>query len=220
MADIIELIADDRRRVTHLWEALRDAGREDGAADWRQLAGRVWEQLAAVVEAHAEAEEEICHLPMFGASPHSLERIDAEVADLDDIREAVGEARLQFTGSPVWWQQVDAAVSAFLDHLDRQQHGVLAEYRRRAGRARRERLGSQWLRFMAARLGDLVPGAYAGGLACQLCELPIPGEHRHVLDAGQAAIWCTCQRCYELSRRSGGTRPAGADRPAASGGSS
>ena len=161
----------------------------------------MWERLAALIEAHADAEEEICHLPMFGSSPQAVEQIGEEAADLDDIREKVNEARLQAPGSPLWWREVEAAVSACLAHIDQHQHGIQADFRRRADRAEREQLGRQWAAFLTARLGDLMPGTHASGPRCQVCELPIPDDHPHVLDGGHAAVLCPGQPCHEWSHQ-------------------
>ncbi len=196
MADIIELVEADQQRIRHLWDVLRQAGGASSAAEPGPMAG-VWERLAAPIEAHADAEEEICHLPMYGSTPQAVERIGEEAAELEDVRELVDEARLAPAGSPAWWREVEVAVSACLAHLERHQCGIEADFRRRAGRAEREQLGRQWSAFMTARLGDLLPRAHAGGPGCQVCELPIPDDHQHVLDGGHAAVLCACQPCYE-----------------------
>ena len=73
MADIIEVILADHKRIRRMLGALDDAARygEDPCAGW--MLAPVWCRLAGLLELHAEAEEEICYLALFGQSrtrPH------------------------------------------------------------------------------------------------------------------------------------------------------
>jgi hypothetical protein len=66
MADIIEVILADHKRIRRMLGALDDAARygEDPCAGW--MLAPVWCRLADLLELHAEAEEEICYLALFG----------------------------------------------------------------------------------------------------------------------------------------------------------
>lgn len=150
MPDIAELMLDDQRIILSLQQVLTDAGRSAGPAGSAGWLARVWDQLADVVETHLDAEEEICHLAIFGPSAAGVARMEEDVAAHGDIREAIAEARLHPVGSPVWWRAVKDATSACADQLERERAG-LAEFRRRAGPSERARLGSQWSAFVAAR---------------------------------------------------------------------
>jgi hypothetical protein len=61
MADIVGLILADHQRILFMQQVLHDAGR--GRCDGRS--GRVlasaWDRLAASIEIHADAKEEICY---------------------------------------------------------------------------------------------------------------------------------------------------------------
>ena len=150
MSDIVELIRADHQRIRDARQALLGlAGERGGSVRGRALA--VWADLAGLIEIHADAEEEICHLPMYGNSPRGLVMIEEAVADLDDIREAVGEAALQPPCSPGWWRAVAAALAGCAEHCDRQERGVIAGFQQRAGCRLREKLAAQWLAFTAAR---------------------------------------------------------------------
>lgn len=212
MRDIIAVVRADYRRIRHMQEALHDAGRYCSDPCSRRVLASVWNRLAFLIEMNADAEEEICHLPMFGTSPQALDQIQDAVADLGEIRAAIDEARLQPAGSVIWWRAVRAALSASARHCDRQEGGVLAEFRRRAARSRREKLADQWLAFTSARIAELVPPARQGGAVCEFCEWPLANRHRHVLDAQRRGIFCSCDVCHDLSRRiaiSSGSRPPG-----------
>ena len=157
MADIIELILADHRRIRRLLGALGDAaryGEDPGAAC---ILAPVWDKLAGLLELHAEAEEEICYLAMFGPGPNAAARMQDAIADHDDIREAVAEARLHPPGSAAWWRAVTAARQASRDHIACEEHGVLAAFGRRATPALRDELGRQWAPFIAARTLDAIP---------------------------------------------------------------
>ena len=92
-----------------------------------------------MIDLHTQAEEEICYLAMFGTSRAGLAQVQASIADHDDIREAFGEARLQPAGSDRWWTAVKAALSTWVEQIDREERGVLADFARRADRAQRDK---------------------------------------------------------------------------------
>ena len=199
MADIVELILTDHQRIMLMQAALRDVTRSGADGGSGQMLARVWERLACLIEVHADAEEEICCPTMFGTAPAALAPMEDVAADLDDIRELVSEARLLPVGSPAWWQAVKNAFSACVEHFDRLERGVLADFGRQADGSLRQRLGGQWAAFTRARLADYLSRAQHDGAACQLCTRPISGSHRHVLDTTLCAVFCACAFCYEVS---------------------
>jgi hypothetical protein len=183
MTDIIELIMSGHERMLRLQTALHDVARyhRDAGSGWALAS--VWDRLATLIDLHTQAEEEICYLAMFGTSRAGLAQVQASIADHDDIREALGEARLQPVGSDRWWTAVKAALSTWVEQIDREERGVLADFARQADRAQRGELGRQWSAFITARLGDLMPATQPGGVVCQMCQWPISGSHCHVIDA-------------------------------------
>lgn len=198
MADITELIAGDHQRLLRWEAALRDAGRgRAGDGSCRVLAA-LWGRVAALLDLHADAEQEICHLPLAAAGPDGLQEAGELAADLWDIHEAVSEARLQAAGSPPWWLAVNAALTGYQRHHDRLHRGLLASFALRAGRAQRERLAAQWLAFQAARIRDLNSPPSPDGRTCPLCRWPLPATHSHILDAAHRAVLCTCPPCPAL----------------------
>jgi hypothetical protein len=218
MAEIIELILSDHERILRLQTALSDVARYYRHTGSAWALASIWDRLAALIEIHTEAEEEICYLAMFGTSAPGLEQMQEAIADHDDIREAFGEARLQPVGSAGWWRAVKAALSTWIEQIDREEQGVLADFARRAGRAQREKLARQWSAFTTARHRELSPQAQPGGGVCHRCHWPIPGSHHHVIDLDRSATLCACPTCYVLIhqaedgqnherwRRPGGTR--------------
>lgn len=132
MADVIELIEADHRRILHLSDALQDACHYCQGPQTRWVLATLGDRLAALVETHAEAEEEVCYLALYGSSPRGLEQLDEAAADHDDIRRAVREADLQPVGSAEWWRVAQAALAACTEHFDRDERGVLADFGQRA----------------------------------------------------------------------------------------
>ena len=120
MADIIDVILADQRRITRMRQALRDADHYSSEnTGSRTLLARVWGRLAFLIEIHADAEEEICHLPMLDGSRRALQYIRNAAADLGDIHSAVEEARVHPPGSPQWWRAVTAALNIHGRHCGR-----------------------------------------------------------------------------------------------------
>ena len=150
MADIIEMILIDHRRIRCLTAVLEMAHGHWLGPHRNWALTSVWDQLVDLLEMHTSAEEEICYLPMFGRSESAGGRLADAVADHADIREAADEARLQPAGSALWWLAVDSALSACADHLSREESGVLAAFADRAGPALRQALGHQWSAFRTA----------------------------------------------------------------------
>ncbi len=142
--DIIDLVLADHRRIRRLCSALQDAVRWSGGPGSGWMPAHAWERLAALLEEHTRAEEEICYLPMFRCLPCGSGSRREAIDDHDDIREAISEACLQRAGSFPWWRAVRAAVATSAGHLDREESEVLPESLLRLTPARRRELGRQW----------------------------------------------------------------------------
>ena len=156
------------------------------------MLAEVWSRLAGLLELHAEAEEEICYPAVFGPGPDAAAQMQDAIADHDDIREAIAEARLHAVGSPAWWRAAATAVRAGRDHVAQEERGVLAAFGRRAAPELRTELGLQWAAFTAARAGDAVP------------------DHAHPRPSRRAGPGEVAQR-YLLQGPSGGARPGQGD---------
>ncbi len=177
----------DHRRIRRLRETLDHAVRrgDEYRSDW--VLAHAWQRLADLLETHTRAEEEICYLSMF-AGPQAAEQRREAIADHGDIREAVGEASLQRAGSALWWRAVRSALATTVDHLDREERGVLADCRPGLTITRRRELGRQWLAYTAAwrrdAAGDAdVPGYSVPGLAVAVTRRPSAPSSARTKDA-------------------------------------
>jgi hypothetical protein len=103
------------------------------------------------------AAEEICYLPMSRSGSVPAERRRDAIADHGDIREAIGEATLQLAGSTVWWAAARAVLAASGDHLEHEEHDMLAGWLPSLTLSQRLELGSQWLTFTGARRLETIP---------------------------------------------------------------
>ncbi len=159
MTDVTELIIGDHERIRRLLTVLDDGARYlagDGRAcpDWMLPA--IWARLATLLTLHADAEQEICFLAMYRGRRDGIREFTEAVALLNDVREAVAEARLFRPGDPAWWRAVEAARRSICDHIFATEAGagVLADFRSRSGAELRRELGRQWIAFVAARRRD------------------------------------------------------------------
>jgi hypothetical protein len=153
MTDIIELIMADHRRIRRLQAGLRAAARLCGSEpSW--VLPRTWDGLAEVIQTHITAEEEICWPAVSAAGLDDPAEVQELIADAEDIREAIAEAALQPAGSPGWWRAVNDALGDCSCCLDREERGLLVTLARHADPVLRDRLGLQWLTFLAAHSSD------------------------------------------------------------------
>ena len=142
--DIAELIMADHRRLSRLHQTMNAVARYGDGPDWSAVA---WQRLAGLLDAHTRAEEEICYLPAFGSSAQGLERIRRARARNDDIREAIGEARLQPVGSRLWWQAVRTVLTAAAEHIDSEESRAISGWMLSLTASMRRELGRTWAGF-------------------------------------------------------------------------
>ncbi len=138
--DICDLILEQheefRRRFAEL-DDLRDA-------DAETLAG-VWKPLANLLEAHAEAEEELFYPHLLDLGDEPVEETEDAVTDHNDITESVQRTHDLQPGSDEWWEAVDAAREENSEHTAEEERGALADFRRNAPDELRQEIGTKWL---------------------------------------------------------------------------
>jgi hypothetical protein len=103
MANIIEVILADHKRIRRPLRALDDAAHygEDPYAGW--MLAPVWCRLADLLELHAEAEEEICYLALFGQDRTRPRRCRTRSPTMTTSARTYGK-RLHAAGSAIWWR--------------------------------------------------------------------------------------------------------------------
>jgi hypothetical protein len=153
-ADIAELILAVHTRVGSLFTALDRSAASERSARVPSTLIPVWAAAAELLLLNAEAEEEICFPAIFGHGPEGLAATDRAIADHDDIREAISEARLHEAGSGTWWRAVNATRQASGNHFIGPESSALILFGRCGPADLRQTLGRWWINFIASRLRD------------------------------------------------------------------
>jgi hypothetical protein len=113
--------------------------------------GPAWDRLATLLELHTIAEEEICYPVLFRCGPYVLDMIEEAIADHNDIREAVAEARLLEAGTARWWRPVEAAHKACLEHFPAEEKLLLDAICYCLRPRTTQLLSRQWTRFVTSQ---------------------------------------------------------------------
>lgn len=146
MADITELILDDHEWFRRQFAALDELQARGGTQP--NALREVWEPLAARLDVHAEAEEEIFYPQLLKhGDPTEDETLDA-IGDHNDIRDGVHDAFRHPIGTQPWWDAVGRARQANDDHMAEEEREGLADFRQNAAEGLRESLGARFAEFM------------------------------------------------------------------------
>jgi len=166
--DITELIMDD-----HVWFRQEFAALDDlraGQADEAELAA-AWAPLAARLDLHAVAEEEIFYpkLLRVGEEDPQDETLDA-IGDHNDIRDAVHQAADHRAGTDQWWAAVRAARVANDEHMAEEERDAIADFKLQAPAALGLELGRRFAQYLddhrttgGVDTSDKDPEAYVRG---------------------------------------------------------
>jgi Hemerythrin HHE cation binding domain len=149
MPDITKLIMDDHAWFREQFAAL-DELQARSPLDVAAVE-EVWGPLAARLDVHAIAEEQIFYpqLLRVGTEDAAEETLDA-VGDHNDIRDGVHDAARHPVGTPEWWAAVGEARKANDDHMGEEEREGLADFRLHASVGLRESLGAQFSEFLDA----------------------------------------------------------------------
>ncbi len=156
--DITELILDDHHEQRRLFAILEQIDRSDVA----ELAA-VWGRLAAFLDVHAEAEEQLfypamLHLGKGVDEEHTpQEETEDAIHDHNDIRDAVSAAAAHAVGSDDWFEAVAAANKANGDHMAEEEREGLTDFRRNASLQTRHELGVAFAAFEASHVTGVEP---------------------------------------------------------------
>ncbi|MEU4314857.1 hemerythrin domain-containing protein [Nocardia sp. NPDC024068] len=148
--DITDLILDDHQEQRRLFAILEQIDRRD-----TDILSAIWDRLAAFLELHAQAEEEIFYPELLQvgraarrAAAVREETLDA-IHDHNEIRDAVAEVGRHRTGTDDWFAAVAAANTANSDHMAEEEREGLTEFRRLAALPRRHQLAVAFAAYEA-----------------------------------------------------------------------
>ncbi|HVU28820.1 MAG TPA: hemerythrin domain-containing protein [Sphingomicrobium sp.] len=150
--DITSLIADDHGEQRRLFALIEELGTYDMDA-----LRAVWTRLRVLLDTHALAEErffypELLRLGRGADNQTPSEETRDAIEDHNEIRDAASEVDRHEVGSRAWFDAVAAANRVNSDHMAEEERQGLADFRRNAPLALRERLGIKFLRFESERL--------------------------------------------------------------------
>jgi hypothetical protein len=156
--DITQLILDDHHEQRRLFAIIEQIG-----SDQTDELAAVWNRLAAFLEVHAAAEEDLFYpaLLHLGAGvdeehPPTEETEDA-IKDHNDIRDAVEAVNGHDVGSEGWYRAVQAANKANGDHMAEEEREGLTDFRRNASLETRHRLAVAFASFEASHVDGVKP---------------------------------------------------------------
>ena len=156
--DITQLIEDDHREQRRLFAILEQIGDSD-----IESLSAVWDRLAALLDAHAEAEEQLFYPELLqvgrGADtkPTSAAETEDAIKDHNEIREAVAKVRGCSVGSSEWRKAVATANHVNSDHMAEEERQGLADFRRNAPLELRHALAVRFAAFEARHITGVKP---------------------------------------------------------------
>lgn len=175
--DITQLILDDHHEQRRLFAILEQVDGDDSVT-----LGEIWRRLAAFLETHARAEEEIFYpqLLYVGRAAGRLgtaedETLDA-IHDHNDIRDTIAAVADHPVGSPEWFAAVAAVNAANGDHMAEEEREGLTDFRREASLQRRHDLAVAFAAFEARHVAGVPPVDQDPEQYVQQAERALPGS--------------------------------------------
>jgi hypothetical protein len=156
--DITQLILDDHHEQRRLFAILEQIDRTDTGS-----LSAVWDRLAAFLELHAQAEEEIFYPELLQVGIASRRRAGVEdetldaIEDHNEIRDAVAEVGKHQVGTDGWYGAVAAANEANSDHMGEEEREGLTDFRRLASLQRRHELAVMFAAYESRNFAGVEP---------------------------------------------------------------
>ena len=156
--DITDLILDDHHEQRRLFAILEQVDPRD-----METLRAVWGRLAAFLELHAAAEEEIFYPELLraGTSARRTGPVEEETRDAihdhNEIRDAVAAVAGHTAGSTGWYAAVAAANVANGDHMAEEEREGLTDFRHLASLQRRHDLAVAFAAFEARHVTGVPP---------------------------------------------------------------
>jgi Hemerythrin HHE cation binding domain len=187
--DITQLILEDHAEQRRLFAHIEQVGRSDG-----DTLSHLWARLAAFLEVHAEAEEEIFYpeLVRVGQVAGRLGRTEEETLDAihdhNDIRDAIAAVQGHAVGSDGWYAAVAAVNVANGDHMAEEEREGLTDFRREASLQLRHDLAVAFAAFEARHFAGVRPVDKDPAAYVRRAELQAEGADRRDPSSGSLDI--------------------------------
>ncbi|MBD5656223.1 MAG: hemerythrin domain-containing protein [Candidatus Eremiobacteraeota bacterium] len=156
--DITQLILDDHHEQRRLFSILEQIDRHD-----TESLRIVWKRLAAFLEVHALAEEELFYPDLLhvgkgaGGKDSAEDETEDAIKDHNEIRDAIAKVADHEVGSESWHHAVAAANEANSDHMAEEEREGLTDFRQQADLALRHDLAVRFAAFEAAHVLGVEP---------------------------------------------------------------
>lgn len=156
--DITQLILDDHHEQRRLFSILEQIDRGETAA-----LTAVWNRLAAFLEVHAEAEEQLFYPELLklgkGAGGKDSPQAETEdaIEDHNEIRDAVAAVAQHEVGSDAWFDAIAAANKANGDHMAEEEREGLTDFREHVALRVRHDLAVAFAAFEADHVTGVEP---------------------------------------------------------------
>jgi Hemerythrin HHE cation binding domain len=156
--DITQLILDDHHEQRLLFAILEQVDPAD-----TDTLSVVWGRLAAFLDLHAEAEEEIFYPELLrlgkgaGGKDSPEDETEDAIHDHNEIRDAVAAVAGHEVGSDRWYEAVARANEANSDHMAEEEREGLTDFRRHVGLQLRHDLAVSFAAFEAAHFAGVEP---------------------------------------------------------------
>lgn len=156
--DITQLILDDHHEQRRLFAILEQIDRLN-----TESLSAVWTRLAALLEVHAEAEEELFYPEVLrlgkGADgkPNAADETEDAIKDHNEIRDAVAAVVEHDVGSTSWFEAVAAANRANSDHMAEEERQALTDFRLHSDLQLRHKLAVAFITFESAHITGVQP---------------------------------------------------------------
>ena len=156
--DITQLILDDHHEQRRLFAILEQVDRAQTG-----VLTAIWSRLAAFLELHAQAEEEIFYPALLevGLAAQRKAGIEDETLDAihdhNEIRDAVAEVARHQVGTDEWFAAVAGANLANSDHMGEEEREGLTDFRRLASLAYRHQLAVAFADYDARHYAGVQP---------------------------------------------------------------
>lgn len=145
MPDITRLILLDHETLRRQFADLDDAQ----ASGELSAIIAAWSPLAALLDLHAESEEQVFYPRLLEHGAHAEDETEDAIDDHNKIRDGVRDAGDRAPGSPEWWEAVDRARVENSKHIAEEERGALRDFRLHADVTLRDELGRRWIEYRA-----------------------------------------------------------------------
>jgi iron-sulfur cluster repair protein YtfE (RIC family) len=138
--DIVALVLAEHQAIRRSFASLQ-------SLDDRDELESTWTELAARLEVHASAEEEMLYPKLLKVADPEHDETDDAIRDHNEIRDTAHAVAGHEVGSDGWWEAVKACQEANEHHLDEEERDVLPDLKENADQDALDALGERWLAF-------------------------------------------------------------------------